>query len=531
MRSMRRWPARDTRRARRALYPLVLLLMALSLAPASLHSAAARAGAAATMPRFEQTSCRFKLGAGLVAGKDVRCGFVVVPENRAAPANGRVVRLAVAIFKNPSPARRPDPFIFLQGGPGGALLSQFAPQVTSKNIRDYVTDRDLIMLDQRGTGYSTPALNCPELDAVTIKTLDKPLSAQQQADLQVTAARQCHDRLAAAGIDLNAFTSIDNAADVADVRRALGYQSVNIYGVSYGTRLALTLMRTHPEGIRSVILDSVVAPQANQIADPLTTTKRVFDVLFQGCRQDAGCNGAFPHLDATFYRVVARLNAHPATIQTTDPAGKKYTALLNGDAFVSLLFQMLYVTPFIPALPVMIAQADQGNFRIPALVYGSFVLDFSTNLGVYLSVECGEDGPYTSVAQITAAAQPLNPVIRPGWLVSQLGNYWQCQVWKERGVPAVQKQAVASSIPTLVLSGEYDPVTPPDQSLRVAKTLRHGYRFVFPGMGHGEYLYPLTQQRCPYAIASAFLDDPTRAPSGACVALMSGPRFLIPRTG
>jgi len=529
MRSMRRWPARDVTRARRTLYPLVLLSMALTLAPPALQPAA---HAATPPPRFEPAACRFKLGAGLVAGKDVRCGFVVVPENRAAPTNGRAVRLAMAIFKNPSPARRPDPFIFLQGGPGGALLSQFAPQVTKKNFGDYVTDRDLIMLDQRGTGYSTPALNCSEFDALTLKTLDQPLNAQQQADLQVKAAQQCHDRLAAAGIDLNAFTSIDNAADVADVRRALGYQSVNIYGVSYGTRLALTLMRTHPEGIRSVILDSVVAPQGNQIADPLVTAKRVFDVLFQGCRQDAACNRAFPQLDATFYRVVARLNAHPVTIQTAGPTGpKKYAALLNGDTFVSLVFQMLYVTPYIPALPAMIALADRGNFNIPALVYGSFALDFSTNWGMFYSVECGEDGPYTSVAQITAAARPLNPVIRPGWLIGQLANYRQCQVWKERGVPAIQKQAVVSGIPTLVLSGEYDPVTPPAQSLRVAKTLRHGYRFVFPGMGHGEYLYPTTQQRCPYTIASAFLDDPTRAPSGACIALMGGPRFLIPRTG
>ena len=521
MRSTWMQPARYTR------YALVLLLATVSLGAATRPMTQASARIASYTPRFEAARCQFKPGASIVLGVDVRCGFVAVPEDRAKP-NGRTVRVAVAIFKNPAAAHHSDPFIFLQGGPGGALISQFGPLVTKKNLTSYVKDRDMVMVDQRGTGYSTPSLSCTEVDKLTVKTLDQHLTSQQSADLQVKAVQQCYNRLVASGIGLSAYNSIADAADVADVDRALGYESVNIYGVSYGTRLALTIMRTQPRGVRSVILDSVVSPDANQIAGPLSSAKRVYDVLFRGCLLNAACNRAFPRLESTFYRVVTNLNAHPVTIDTTNPAGKHYTALLNGDSFVSLVFQMLYVTSFIPYLPVMIARADQGDFRVPSAVYGQFVLDFSTNLGMYLSVECGEDGSSTNAAQITATAQPLNPVIRSGWLIGQIANYRECQLWRVRNLPAAQKQPVVSSIPTLILSGEYDPITPPEQSLRVARTLSHSYRFVFPGMGHGEYLYPLTNVKCPYTIASAFLDDPTHAPNATCIGAMTEPKFFIP---
>ncbi len=521
MRSTWMQPARYTR------YALVLLLATVSLGAAARATTQASARVASYTPRFEAARCQFKPGAGIVLGVDVRCGFVAVPEDRALP-HGRTVRVAVAVFKNPAAGHHTDPFIFLQGGPGGALISQFGPLVTKKNLTGYVKDRDLVMVDQRGTGYSTPSLSCTEVDKLTVKTLDQNLTSQQSADLQVKATQQCYNRLVASGISLSAYNTIADAADVADVDHALGYESVNIYGVSYGTRLALTIMRTQPRGVRSVILDSVVSPDANQIAGPLSSAKRVYDVLFRGCLLNAACNRAFPHLESTFYRVVTNLNAHPVTIDTTDPAGKHYTALLNGDSFVGLVFQMLYVTSFIPYLPVTIARADQGDFRVPSAVYGQFVLDFSTNLGLYLSVECGEDGPSTNMAQITATAQPLNPVIRSGWLISQLANYRECQLWRVHNLPAAQKQPVVSNIPTLILSGEYDPITPPAQSLRVARTLSRGYRFVFPGMGHGEYLYPLTNIKCPYTIASEFLDDPTHAPNATCIGSMTEPKFFIP---
>src|SRR5262249_51446643 len=157
---------------------------------------------------------------------------------------------------------------------------------------------------------------CKETTALDYRTLDKNLSPQQEAALSVQAARQCRSRLAASGINLNAYTTLANAADVADLRPALGYPALNLYSVSYGTRVALTAMRPNPQVIRSVILDSVEPPGVNAVTSPLFSAARAFGVLFAGCAKDPACNAAYPQLQQTFYRVVHRLDAAPVTIQT-----------------------------------------------------------------------------------------------------------------------------------------------------------------------------------------------------------------------
>ncbi|HZS91618.1 MAG TPA: alpha/beta hydrolase [Chloroflexota bacterium] len=476
-------------------------------------------------PRFEAAACHFKLGSGIVAGRDVRCGYLVVPENRAVH-NGRTVRLAVAIFKSPSPHPAPDPFVFLQGGPGGSLVGDFGSAITAKNrTTDYPANRDVILLDQRGTGLSLPSLACKETTALDYRLLDENVSRQRQADLWVQATRQCYARLVASGIDLNAYTTQADADDVADLRTALGYPWINLYAVSYGTRLALTVMRSHPQGIRSVILDSVEPPGVNAITGPIYSTARAFNVLFAGCAANAACNAAYPDLQQTFYRVVQNLNATPVTIRTPDPTGKTYTVLFNGDGMSNLLFNALYVTWLIPALPEMIVLADHGNFRIPSIIDGILQLDdASLSMGVYLSVQCGEDAPFTTAQQVTAAGNVLNPVIRPNLVVNQLAELRACQTWHVHPIPAAQRQPVTSAIPTLILSGEYDPITPPAASLQASKTLSHSYRFVFPGTGHGVY----QTNKCPNSIVVAFENDPTRRPDARCIAAMTGPKFVVP---
>jgi pimeloyl-ACP methyl ester carboxylesterase len=197
---------------------------------------------------FQQAPCPFTLGQGLVEGKDVRCGFVVVPEDRSQPKSP-TIRLAVAIFKTSSPHPAPDPVLVLGGGPGDALLEKAGPTYTAGNLP---SNRDLILLDQRGAGYSQPSLKYgyPSMNA---------------------------------GLNLNAFTTLESAADVHDLIRALGYRQVNLDGVSYGTRLALTLMRLFPADLRSVVLDSVLPPQVNAFTSRPPAAARAFAVLFHGC--------------------------------------------------------------------------------------------------------------------------------------------------------------------------------------------------------------------------------------------------------
>src|SRR5437764_927012 len=237
-------------------------------------------------PHFVPTACHFKLGAGIVAGRNVRCGFVVGPAGRPV-RHGRTFRLAVAIFPRPRPPPAPDPFVFLQGGPGGRVISDFGSAITRQNrTTAYPADRDLVLLDQRGTGLSQPSLACAETTTLHYRTLDQHLSLQRQAELWSQAAQQCRARLVASGINLNAYTTLADAADVADLRVALGYPALNLYAVSYGTRLALTVMRTHPRCIRCGILDSVEPPFVIVISISLTSTARAFAVLLIGCAAD-----------------------------------------------------------------------------------------------------------------------------------------------------------------------------------------------------------------------------------------------------
>ena len=470
---------------------------------------------------FRSTRCPFHPGDGIVDGQTVRCGYVAVPENRSNP-NGAKVQLAVAIFKSPHVQHDPYPVVRLEGGPGGPSLDNWANAITSENYARFVFNHDLIMFDQRGTGYSTPSLKCPETLQFQFETLDKHLSASNYERLQLQALRTCHDRLVRSGIDLNAFNSLENAADVHDLILALGYRQANLYGVSYGTRLALTTMRLFPSVVRGVVLDSVYPPQKNRTDLP-GAAQRAFRVLFQGCAADAHCNHLYPHLDSVFYRLITELNASPARFQTTDATtNKSYNVVMTGDDFVFVLFSALYATPIIPVLPQMIFQVRDHNSTLLSQIYGVVEFDDTFSDGMFYSDECSEDWDFLKHQDIAAAMQGITLRIQPALQDDLQLEYDACRQWHVQQSPIAQKQPVVSDIPTLVLSDEYDPITPPANGKLAAQTLKNSYYFLFPGLGHGaEYNSP-----CVNSIISAFDDTPTQKPSAACVAGMEEPNFV-----
>ena len=239
--------------------PLMLIAICAALATALPLASPANAGARSKLPvpRFEPTVCPTKpIPTTLPA--DARCGFLVVPENRAKP-NGRTIRLTVGIVPAKSPHPAPDPIVYLAGGPGGFPLGEAQSLIAAGFNRD----RELIIISQRGTLYGppNPAPTCPEVDRAFIYTLGLPLDGSRAIRLNVAATRACFRRMVASGVDLGAYNTTENAADVADLRVALGIREWNVFGDSYGTNLAMTLMREHPQGIRSVTLDSVEPPE------------------------------------------------------------------------------------------------------------------------------------------------------------------------------------------------------------------------------------------------------------------------------
>ncbi len=473
-------------------------------------------------PHFDKAACPFKPASGMTEGKDFTCGYLVVQEDRANPQS-KTIKLAVGIFKPVKTPAQPDPVIFLQGGPGGGGLQDFAPFMDKDLRGQFAPNRDLILIDQRGTGYSQPSLACPEEFKLEEDTANQNLTREQAVQMEVQVMQQCYNRLKQSGVNLDAYTTVNNAHDISDLIKTLGYKEANVYGVSYGTRLALTIMHDFPQGVRSVILDSTVPTQLNLFTTLATQFTRAFDVLFNGCANQLTCNLRYPNLKQTFYQLVDQLNARPITFKSKDLNNDKtYTVLLNGDSLVNWLFSALYATQIISLLPKAIYDLKSGDSTIVAQTYATLLLNPNFSQAMYYAVECGEDAAFTSLEETTSKAQTLPPQARAVANLDFQTTFGICKFWNAPAVPSDQKQAVTSDIPTLFMVGEYDPITPPANDQLAKQTLSHSYLYQFPGTGHGV----IYTNDCPDNIMNAFLDTPQKAPNSSCVADMTEPLFV-----
>lgn len=501
-------------RRKRWLLVAVVLLVAM-LTPGS-DSGAAPAAQDRTAA-FEPAPCMFE-AFGLIEGQDVECGYVTVPERHSNP-DGPTIRLAVAILKSRDPNPAPDPLFLAQGGPGGSTIDTYTQLLPTAQ---FPGNRDIVLFDQRGTLYSQPALVCDEFFDLIIETIDQDLTDEEALRLSQEAMLACRDRLVSEGIDLSAYNSLENAADIEALRVALGYDQINLYGVSYGSLLALHTMRDHPEGLRSVILDAVVPPQINFIVESPQSQDRAFTLFFEACADDPACNAAFPDLESVFYGLVDQLNANPVRAPMTDPeTGITYDGLIDGDTLQSALFQLLYASDVIPILPKVIDDVRDGSYAVLGRLLGLFIFDRSISYGMYYSILCAED------ADFTLEDLPLEGV-RP-WIAEDARQdavelLSLCAQWGVEPLEPFVDAPVSSDIPTLVLSGAFDPITPPAFGEVAAQTLAQSYVYTFPTSGHGAAF----QGECPDQIIAAFLDDPAVEPDATCVNDLRAPDFLTP---
>ena len=461
---------------------------------------------------FEPSACPFRVPPGQLEGQTVECGFLSVPENRTSP-NGRSIRLAVAIFRDQSGTTQPDPIVYLNGGPGGSALmfiylsfpSFYGPVLGSAH-------RDLIVFDQRGVVLSQPDLNC----TLTTGTLDDFMACQ--ATLQGVA-------------DLTAYNTVENAADVEDLRLALGYGQVNLWGTSYGTRLALGVMRDFPQGLRSVVLDSVYPPQVDLYLEGPANADRAFEALFQACAQDPECSVDYPNLRGVFYGLVDRLRTAPTTITLRDPfSGQTFPYTVDDAGMEGILFNFLYSSELLPYLPRLIFDADQNRWSSIGNLLGSMFAQASRSVsrGMQLSVLCNEEAVFGSAGQFEAALAEY-PQLEPLYRGSILGGfgYQVCEGWDSGQAGPAENQAVASAVPTFIMSGAFDPITPPHWAEQTQQTLSAASRTLYPATGHGA-----SATACGQSMLVAFLEDPSQPPSTECVSWMSlrfvGPNDALP---
>ncbi|MGW8251738.1 MAG: alpha/beta fold hydrolase, partial [Anaerolineales bacterium] len=444
---------------------------------------------------LQPSACRFALPEDLIQGEGVDCYYLTVEEQREGgvpDTSGRVIRLAVAVFHPPGGASQPDPVIYLSGGPGVSILEMVRWQYEDMSEPVFAGGRDLILLDQRGVGLSIPALDCPRYDELVLDFLDRrvseqPVDDQQMSRLLLESLGECRDDLSNKS-DLTAYNSAASAADVEDLRKAMGYQQINLWGGSYGTRLALEVMRRYPLSLRSVVLDAVYPPDADLYLEAPANFSRALERLFEACAENAVCSASYPDLRQVYFDTVINLTASPVLREIQNPmTGEKYEAWLDGSTFLGLTFQLLYDSRLRYLLPQQIYAASQGDYHDFDLMRGVLIalLDYSYR-GMMFSVQCHEELAFSSMEQFRSLnsefpelAQMYNNVV-----LGELA-YRVCQECGAGVAEADANQPVRSRIPTLLMGGEFDPITPPEWGKHAAETLENGYFFEYPGIGHG----------------------------------------------
>ncbi|MEZ4660778.1 MAG: alpha/beta fold hydrolase [Caldilineaceae bacterium] len=337
----------------------------------------------------------------------ITCGYLTVPEDRTK-TDGLTLDIAVAVIDSYSYTPRPDPVLYLEGGPGGSALLGIEDWLASP-LRN---ERQIILFDQRGTGYSWPSLACPEVDTAEADTTGEGVP-------QIEAVEACRDRLRQFGVDLSMYNSAASAADVNDLRQALGIDEWNLFGISYGTRLALTVMRDFPEGVRSVVLDSVYPPDVDAYTVAPQTQADAILGLLDECAADADCSAAYPDLEQDLYSLIDDLNAEPLETESD---------FLTGDALVGELVTHLYDSTKIVQLPAP-AEAAAGNFDwwldlgAPDADGASRLAPNSVRMrqdeeapedaqGMFYSVECNEETPFGNLEQARDYGRLSTPTCR-----------------------------------------------------------------------------------------------------------------------
>jgi pimeloyl-ACP methyl ester carboxylesterase len=496
----------------------------------SAHASESAATAQAT-PSFAQAPCPTP-ETPIPALRTARCGFLTVPANRSEP-DGRTLRLRVAIAPARSANPAPDPVVYLTGGPGGSAIGAMQNMVNAGANRD----RDLIVLEQRGTLYSEPSLTCPVIDRWNSSVIRLRYDARSTGRKQTEATAKCRAGVVAKGANPADYNTTENAADFADLRRALGIAQWNVIGASYGTDLALTYMREHPEGIRSVTIDSVVPPHLASAGLAWTSAGAGMRNMFRACAAQPRCRSRYPRPGRVFDRIVRQLEADPVTARAKpalipgdrpEPGAKPSKVVLDGGAFANYIInitgagfgakvpRLLYQFARGNRRPVLASQAATGALHAGELSYG-----------LQYGVICSEWIPYETPAGVLRKGRRAFPRFPTSVLAQPPQFPWRfmdCPIWDVPKAPAAQREITRSDIPTLVLAGSFDSLTSAANARIAASTLTNSRFVVIPGAGH----VVLNTSKCAGRVFVSFLSRPT-APDSGCVSRLRTPRFEVGR--
>ena len=421
-----------------------------------------------------------------------QCGVVAVPLNPRNPEGERIdLRVAVVDALTEEPA--PDPLLVIAGGPGQAATDFFA--VAERAFKRILRYRSVVLVDQRGTGESAP-LHCPSLEEMDLDGESSP---------QALAAKAI-DCLDALDHDPRFFSTSVAVGDLDLVRAALGYETLNLYGISYGTRVAQHYLRRFPERVRSVVLDGVVPTTVSLGPELALDSQAALDRVFERCLADDACSTAFPNLREQLGAALARLREQPAKATFAHPRTGEHTEVTVDHLTMAGVVRLLVYSPMtaslLPPLIEAVHDGDYAKLAAQAYVVGEAVRELAT--GLNYAILCTEDQPFWG--EIDLAAQ------RATYMGTTIVETTRrvCETWPAGQIDADFKAPLASAQPVLLLSGELDPITPPRYAEMASAHFDNALSLVGAGQGHGMMMVP-----CMHGIVADFVELAPTSPGDA----------------
>jgi len=409
------------------------------------------------------------------------CGWMEAAENPDEP-EGRQIKIRVARIPASGRVTEPDPLVFFAGGPGQAATESWP--IIAGALRKVNETRDILLVDQRGTGQSNP-LKCPEI------ALDEALAQEWEELGRIT--QECLDSLDG---DPRFYTTTIAMHDIDAARAAMGYEQVNLFGGSYGTRAAQVYLRLFPERVRTIVLDGVV-PQTLALGTEhaVKLDQSIYRVL-RACDADPLCGESFPDTSGKLSSLILSLQENPVEITVDHPTtGEPFELTFNREVLSTALRFLSYSADSQAMLPLLIHEAftEQKFDRMASqMLIAATGLAQSISQGMELSVTCAEDFPFFPTELVPNDYLMGN--------IMEKSVQIQCGVWPGGSVPKNFHEPVSSDLPVLLLSGELDPVTPPEYADQVAVHFSNSRHLVAPGQGH-----IATTRGCMGKIVSEFI--------------------------
>jgi len=429
----------------------------------------------------------------------VKFGYLAVPESRNSP-DSREIHMAFTIVSSFSDDPLPDPVIIIPGGPGVGA-SEFAELITRReSVQKILQNRNVVLVDPRGSGYSYPSI-CDNLNTDEFR-LKSAFSRGAKMNTHLEeAVNTCAETIVASGVDVFAYNSVEVAHDLEALRKALGYEKWNIRGHSYGSRYGMTLMQQHPLSVRSAVLSGLV-PLINYSDRTIVNLSRSLRLLFENCEADSDCSEAFPDLESDFMHLLERLENDPISFPDyalTSISGDVY--FITPDMVLNGLFSLLYYKNGIEVIPLITHNLAKGNDWIAqsmTIPLANLFSTMKTDANFIISNNDSERDPDFKSQMVPDDLTELVGHYMQELHDKGLFTYWPVIRGTNQKPEEVWNQ---TDIPVLMISGELDPVTPPEYADSVSVFFSNGVHHVVSGSGH----YPHLDARIDYSL---FYENP-----------------------